>query len=415
MNTKSYVYAVLISVLYLAVALAVQPLYVQASQTSIDEIEQSFQDEIKPTDKQTDSDLSTPTNQSTPNEQHDSVNNPKPVEEPTDIQTQNPSTDTNETASEESEQPDEQIQEATSETTPQTKTDTTTDSVYKKTEYKPDTHNSLLSKFIDKFKCFTDKLPVNKIVMLKNSVLKYLSDKPFFNKICKFEQTPPQNKVANYDFLPYYFLTPSTEVDYLKKIVFSDKIVNITELMPYCFTLKISTAKILPPKNLVTPQGTDDVWVLVNAPSPQIEVTGKSTYAKLVIDIANNTLYKYDKNGFPLKAYLVATGARGTRTMAGLRIVTYKERFPYSGAPNSKRALDPYSYGPYIIFLNIVDPKTGRQSVVEQLLHGNGNEYSIGRKVSHGCVRTNNNVMKCELSKEVKRGDYILLINPDTD
>ena len=137
-------------------------------------------------------------------------------------------------------------------------------------------------------------------------------------------------------------------------------------------------------------------------------------FAKIVIDIANNTLYKYDEDGFPLKAYLVATGARGTRTMAGLRIVTHKEKFPYKGAPKEcKRLIDPYSYGPYIIFMNRVNPKTGRQIYVDQFLHGNGNERSIGRKVSHGCVRTNNEVMKKELSKEVNRGDYILLINPD--
>ena len=59
------------------------------------------------------------------------------------------------------------------------------------------------------------------------------------------------------------------------------------------------------------------------------------------------------------------------------------------------------------------NPKTGRQTVVDQFLHGNGNERSIGRKVSHGCMRTNNKVMIQELSKEVYRGDYVLLINPD--
>ena len=93
------------------------------------------------------------------------------------------------------------------------------------------------------------------------------------------------------------------------------------------------------------------------------------------------------------------------RTRSGLRIVTYKERFPYSGDPTSLRAQDPFSYGPYIIFVNVIDPKTGRQTVIQQLLHGNGNEYSIGKKVSHGCVRTNNSVMKYELSKEIKRGE----------
>jgi lipoprotein-anchoring transpeptidase ErfK/SrfK len=184
--------------------------------------------------------------------------------------------------------------------------------------------------------------------------------------------------------------------------------------LPYSYAIKNYEVKIEAPKDAVTPLGTTDIRVLLNAPSPEIEVVGKHLFAKIVIDIANNTLYKYDEYGFPLKAYLVATGARGTRTMAGLRIVTYKEKFPYKGAPKDcKRLFDPYSYGPYIIFMNRVNPKTGRQIYVDQFLHGNGNERSIGRKVSHGCIRTNNTVMRQELSKEVNRGDYVLLINPD--
>lgn len=237
------------------------------------------------------------------------------------------------------------------------------------------------------------------------------------NKLNLFEHfTTRYRTITTLDFAPYYSIMPEIPDDYLKKMVFYNDITNIIELLPYSLTmLKDTIYKMNPPKNIVTPQGTTNMLVLINAPSPHIKILGKSHFAKLVIDIRNNTLYKYDKSGFPLKAYLVATGARGTRTRTGLRIVTYKERFPYSSDPTSLRAQDPFSYGPYIIFVNVINPKTGKQSVIQQLLHGNGSEYSIGKKVSHGCVRTNNSVMKYELSKEIKRGDYILLINPDID
>ena len=263
----------------------------------------------------------------------------------------------------------------------------------------------ILSKIYKKI----DKMLPNK--KLNENVVVHL----IINKINGLDQFIRQNnKITTLNFAPYYYIMPSIPDDYAKRIVFPADITNVMELLPYSLTIEKNTICKMPaPKNVVTSRGVTDMLVLMNAPSPQINIIGKKHSAKLVIDIRNNTLYKYDTNGFPMKAYLVATGASGTRTMSGLRIVTYKERFPYAGDPTSKRAQDPYSYGPYIIFMNAVNPRTGRQYVVEQLLHGNGSEYSIGKKVSHGCVRTNNSVMKYELSKEVKRGDYILLINPD--
>ena len=275
-------------------------------------------------------------------------------------------------------------------------------------------NSHLLSKIYNKIGAIIKNTVFNNIILVRNNLCKYVATLSV-DKKCRSNDIAKKQTVSNVDFIPYYLIDFDYENNYLEKLVFPEKITNTTELMPYCLSIQNSKEKLLPAKNTVTSQGTTDVLVLINAPSPQIKVREKSLYAKIVIDIRNNTLYKYDKKGFPLKAYLCATGARGMRTMPGLRVVTYKERFPYSGAPESKRALDPYSYGPYILFLNIVDPRTGRQYVSEQLLHGNGNEYSIGRKVSHGCVRTNNNVMRKELSKEVKRGDYILLINPDID
>ena len=265
----------------------------------------------------------------------------------------------------------------------------------------------LLSKFINKINEFIQRTQLN-----ENYVVRIIATQ--LNKLNLFINY--RHTITTIDYSPYYFIMPDIQNNYLVKIISPDKISNIMELLPFSLTIQKNTiCKMSTRKNVITPLGTTDIFVLMNAPSPKIEVLNKKCFAKLVIDIRNNTLYKYDKNGFPLKAYLVATGASGMRTRSGLRIVTYKERFPYSGDPTSLRAQDPFSYGPYIIFVNVIDPKTGRQTVIQQLLHGNGNEYSIGKKVSHGCVRTNNSVMKYELSKEIKRGDYILLINPDID
>ena len=288
-------------------------------------------------------------------------------------------------------------------------------------EKKSKIHCLSIANFCNKFSSLFSELSFDTITeQLKLTILQHLYTNKFFGKlfpmqVAEYRLLTEHKQIINpKDFVPYYFLYPDMVKNLFEKIAFPENITNPNEFLPFLSTVKNYEVRIEVPKNLVTPQGTTDIRVLLNAPSPKIKVVDKSLFAKIVIDIRNNTLYKYDRDGFPLKAYLVATGARGSRTNSGLRIVTYKEQFPYRWAPiNSKRLFDPYSYGPYILFLNVVNPKTGRQYAADQLLHGNGNEHSIGRKVSHGCVRMNNKVMKQEISKEVNRGDYILLINPD--
>ena len=231
-----------------------------------------------------------------------------------------------------------------------------------------------LSEFFNKCANFFSDLWFNKIIVLKEAVINHFPSKQSSCNLCC--RPIIQHITTPKDFVPYYFLYSQ---NFLEKTVFAEKITNPKDLLPLsCTVSNYIIKKIDMPKNAVTPQGTSDIRVLLNAPSPEIKVVGKSLYAKIVVDIRNNTLYKYDEDGFPLKAYLVATGAKGNRTKTGLRIVTYKEKFPYKGAPvSTKRIVDPYSYGPYIIFLNRVNPKTGRQTNVDQFLHGNGNEKSI--------------------------------------
>jgi lipoprotein-anchoring transpeptidase ErfK/SrfK len=406
MNFRNYVF-IFLAGLFISI---IQPSYVQASEAVFDEIENFVTPaEEMQLESPVQNELSEPPQ--TEDEEQSVENNEQPAKEDEDID-QNTSTVEEQTFSVK-ETSTEPKQENISAETPQTNENNTVESVPEEKTVQREKYFSL-SELYNQFCNFFLKLSVDKIIALKETIIQHLPSKQYECVSCCKPITENKTLTNKKDFIPYYFLYPPIK-KYFERITFTDKITNPTEFLTYCYAIKnFEGNKINAPKDVVTPQGITDIRVLINAPSPQIEVMGKALLAKIVVDIRNNTLYKYDEDGFPLKAYLVATGARGTRTMPGLRIVTYKEKFPYKGAPKDcKRIFDPYSYGPYIIFLNRVNPKTGKQSYVDQFLHGNGNERSIGRKVSHGCMRTNNNVMRNELSKEVKRGDYILLINPD--
>jgi len=174
-------------------------------------------------------------------------------------------------------------------------------------------------------------------------------------------------------------------------------LLNITEQKPDTFTRSIP------------PQGTDDKTILMNAPKPNVKIQGKNKIAKVVVDLTSNVLYKYDSTGSPQKAYLIASGRPNMKTEKGVRIVSHIEKFPYRGAPRrSKRRRRPRAYGPFIIVLNKIDTKTGEESSTGQFIHGTNVPSSIGKYVSHGCMRMDNEIIT-ELSKEVKRGDIILI------
>ena len=159
----------------------------------------------------------------------------------------------------------------------------------------------------------------------------------------------------------------------------------------------------------IPPQGTDNDSVLKSAPSPKITIKGEDTNAKIVVDISKNVLYKYDDNGKAEKAFLIASGAPRTPTHKGVRIVTHKEYYPYKKAPaNSKRRRTPKAFGPKIICVDIIDPKTGEQSSIGEFIHGNNDYSSLGRYRSHGCMRMDNEVITY-LAEEVKRGDIVII------
>ncbi len=165
----------------------------------------------------------------------------------------------------------------------------------------------------------------------------------------------------------------------------------------------IKTIRTVPAK------GSSEKALLLNAPNPNIEIAGENKIAKIVVDLSENILYKYDEEGNAKIAYLIASGKKTTPTDKGVRIVTHIETYPYRTAPRgTKRRRNPGAYGPKIICLNKIDTKTGIQSQTGEFIHGTNNPGSIGKYVSQGCMRMDNEVIKT-LVKEVKRGDIVVI------
>lgn len=159
----------------------------------------------------------------------------------------------------------------------------------------------------------------------------------------------------------------------------------------------------------VPPFGTSEKAILFSAPSPKIEIMGEVKNAKFVVDLKTNVLYKYDDLGEPECAYRIASGKPSTPTDKGVRIVTHTETYPYRTAPrSSKRRRNPRAYGPKIILLNKLNPKTGEQASTGEFIHGTNVPSSIGKYASHGCMRMDNEVIK-QLSAEVQRGDIVII------
>ncbi len=153
-----------------------------------------------------------------------------------------------------------------------------------------------------------------------------------------------------------------------------------------------------------------DKTILANAPSSQIEVAGKKQNAAIVVDLSENRLYRYDKDGKAFEVYQVASGKKSSPTSTGLRKVSHIETYPYTEAPaGTKRRKSPKAYGPKILILTTIDPKTGKDLGSNgEFIHGNNNPASIGTYASHGCMRMDNDVIT-QLSKEVKPGSYVLI------
>lgn len=163
-------------------------------------------------------------------------------------------------------------------------------------------------------------------------------------------------------------------------------------------------------KGVVPPDGTNDSSILADAPDPRIKVAGEIHNAEIVVDVQNNILYHYNENGIPLKAYLVATGAKATPTHSGIRFIANIEHAPYKKAPSStKRYKKPWLFGKHALILDKVDVKTGERSYYGEFIHGTNQESSIGKKVSGGCIRMSKKAIE-ELASVVKTKRYVRIL-----
>ena len=188
--------------------------------------------------------------------------------------------------------------------------------------------------------------------------------------------------------------------------------------------IKTKTEDITEPKvdifkdSPITPLGVKDKSVLKNAPKPDVVIAGENKKAGIVVDLSTNTLYRYDKDGNPVNAYLIASGKLSgkepTPTEKGVRIVKNIEKYPYKDAPAiTKRRKNPKNYGPYALILEKIDTKTGEQSKTGEFIHGCKSYYDTfeatkNRYVSGGCMRMENSVITA-LSKDVKKGELVII------
>ena len=211
----------------------------------------------------------------------------------------------------------------------------------------------------------------------------------------------------------YYISMKIFPVSIFKRAIGTAAIAAGTYFLPAAFNLNAQerslTQDTFSRVEKVPVSGTSDTTVLACAPSPKITVAGEKNLAAIVVDLSQNVLYHYNDKGEAVAAYLVASGKKSTPTDKGLRIVTHIESYPYKSAPaGTKRRRNPGNYGPRIICLETVNPKTGARGKTGEFIHGNSNPKTLGKYASLGCIRMDNEVIK-KLAREIKRGAFVLI------
>ena len=114
--------------------------------------------------------------------------------------------------------------------------------------------------------------------------------------------------------------------------------------------------------------------------------------------------------GYLDDVYPIASGKSSTPTKPALKVITGIEEYDYKSAPKStKRYKNPKDYGTHLLNLSIVDPKTGKIIGSDgQFIHGTFKPECIGKKVSKGCIRVNNDVIDM-LAENLEIGQYVLI------
>lgn len=144
--------------------------------------------------------------------------------------------------------------------------------------------------------------------------------------------------------------------------------------------------------------------------SPVVEVANDTIYPAVVVDISEGKLYHYNLGAYLEDVYPIASGKKSTPTKPALKVITGIEKYPYKSAPKAtKRYKNPNDYGTYLLNLSNIDLATGKITGSDgQFIHGAFNPESIGKKVTKGCVRVNNDVIEI-LADRLSVGQYVLI------
>lgn len=152
----------------------------------------------------------------------------------------------------------------------------------------------------------------------------------------------------------------------------------------------------------------EDPALPAGAALPPERVGNKMT--AVVIGVSQHRAFHYDAAGKLQRIYPIASGAPGTTTDAGLKVVTGKNSDPTAIA----RLLWPESgglaFGTRLMDLSWYDPKTGKTSQSGEELHGTFDRGSIGYQASHGCMRMYNEHVE-ELYGRLRVGDLVKVVS----
>ena len=143
----------------------------------------------------------------------------------------------------------------------------------------------------------------------------------------------------------------------------------------------------------VAPQEGKKLWEDPTAAAlavPKMPVVGNNKNVRVVVDLSEHRLTVYNEKGNVERVFPVASGAWGTDTDTGVKVIYDKVADPTPIAwalwPESRGG----AFGTRMLDLSWYNPNTGASWGSGEELHGTYARNSIGTNASHGCVRMQN-------------------------
>ncbi|MCA9775709.1 MAG: murein L,D-transpeptidase [Candidatus Eremiobacteraeota bacterium] len=164
-----------------------------------------------------------------------------------------------------------------------------------------------------------------------------------------------------------------------------------------------SLDKVAPSKGMKVWQDAASAATAVPA---QPVVSGKKV--RVLVDLSEHRLAVYNEGGQVERVFPVASGAWGTPTDTGVKVVYDRVADPSPIAwalwPESRGG----AFGTRMMDLNWYNPETGASWGSGEELHGTYVRNSIGSYASHGCVRMQNEDIEW-VYNNVRVGDIVLI------